>query len=63
MPSRTRRGIDKSIVSTGNPTATTVPPARTASTAPLNADLATAVTTAAWTPPISFEVVQQNQDL
>ena len=54
MPSRTRRGIDKSIVSTGNPTATTVPPARTASTAPLNADLATAVTTAAWTPPISF---------
>ena len=37
----------KSIVSTGKPTATTLPQARTASTAELNATLETAVTTAA----------------
>lgn len=50
MPSNTRRGMDKSIDSVGRPTATTVPPARTALTASLNADFATAVTTAACAP-------------
>ena len=39
IPSSTSRGMFKSIVSTGKPTATTLPQARTASTAELNATL------------------------
>ena len=52
MPSNTTRGIDKSMLSGGKPIATTRPPARTQSTAELNAALDTAVTTAACAPPL-----------
>ena len=50
IPSNTNLGIERSIVSTGNPTATTLPVARTASTAWLKATLETAVITVAWAP-------------
>ncbi|MCY1450871.1 hypothetical protein D9M71_677080 [compost metagenome] len=52
IPSSTRRGIFRSMDSDGSPTATSRPPARKASTAELNAPLATAVTTAACAPPV-----------
>ncbi len=50
MPSSTRRGIFKSILSTGKPTATTRAPAFTTSIAWLNGVFATAVITVASSP-------------
>ncbi len=53
IPSNTSRGMFKSMLSGGRPTATIVPPARTASTAELKAAFETAVTTAACAPPVA----------
>ena len=57
IPSSTNLGISKFILSTGKPTATTLAPAFTTSTAWLNGVLATEVTTVASNPLLSVNFI------